>query len=341
MEFINNVFTIIGYATVILGFIELLFNVIPKFGEFRTKVWTKLAEYFKHKSLQKKAIAHNIEETVNDTVLHLKKELPSGWINKASIEWVKSSNSSSIKDGDIILRMKPIDSQDFNLLNGVHYFFSNTLFPNTSEIIPSSIKKAATLQISKRTISKKKPYLNDKFKTDILDPEINNDPTIANYFGRYQTIDQCGYFTGTFIREVDYTADFSRYNELRTRIEQEVNEILTHLIEFKEGYESNEPMEEDIWIRDGAASKYSLILVARPNHGSFKPYLRRAKERLGLGVERLYIMGCNAEKRFVRRVIRAIDLIPEYKLIEIFDLHKDYRGENNGICALFELVQDN
>lgn len=223
VETIKTILAVIGGVVVVLNLFESLFNLFPKFKEIQTKVWTSAAEHFEYKKLQKKAIASNIEGTVNDTVKHLQKELPNGWINKASINWVKSKDIDSIQDGEVILRLKPLSSQDSNFLNGIYYFFSNVLFPNTSEIIPSNIKKATSLQISKRTISNKQPYLTEKFKKELLDEELKKDSSIANYYSKYEEIDRCGYFTGAFVREVDKVAESARYTELRNKIDEEIS----------------------------------------------------------------------------------------------------------------------
>lgn len=332
IEVITNILTVIGGIVVFLTCIDLIFNLIPKFSNLKKIVWGSLANRYKHKALQKRAIASNIEDTVNKVVYDLNTELPKGWMNKAVIQWVHKENESEIKENEIILRIKPFESQDYNLLNGIYFFFSHSIFPSTKEVLPSNIKKAVALQISKRTISLKQPFLLTRFEKEYIDREITSDTSIASYFHKYEQLDKHGYFTGFALREIDKVAESARYHELRSSIDQEINEILNHVIKFQD----NTPYHEDQdWYRVGPITKYGYLLVARPLHyGGVNPYLKRAKQHLDKGIERLYVMGCGQEKSFVKKVIHSISKMPEFHLLEIFCLHRDYRGEKNGIGAL-------
>jgi hypothetical protein len=91
-----------------------------------------------------------------------------------------------------------------------------------------------------------------------------------------------------------------------------------------------------LWYRKGEANSYGFLLVAQPFHFSINPYLKRAREHYSNGIERLYVMGANQEKRFVKRVIKRIVNETSYNLLELFELHKDYRGESGGIGAMFD-----
>lgn len=81
----KDILAIIGFLAIILSFLKLVFDVIPKLSLIKSKFWKFLSKKIKHKRLEKKAIASNIENVVNDVVVDLNKELPHGWIKKASI----------------------------------------------------------------------------------------------------------------------------------------------------------------------------------------------------------------------------------------------------------------
>lgn len=80
---------IIGALTIIFTFIEILFKVVPQLNKTKTSLWKKIIQNKKDRHLIKEAIASDIETHVNEVVLSLQNELPSGWIKKASIDWVK------------------------------------------------------------------------------------------------------------------------------------------------------------------------------------------------------------------------------------------------------------
>ena len=327
---ITNILTAIGGIVLVLAFIQSLFWLISKLTNLKSVILGFVSQRIKHKKLEKLAIKSKIEDAINDTVSDLIDELPKGWINKVSIVWVREKSASTIEDNEIILRIKPLESQDFNLVNGVYFFFTQSLFPTTKEVIPNNIQKAAALQFSKRTISNKHPYLIPKFEQEILDEEVLIDSTILNYYSNYDQLDYQGYFSGVLLREVSDVAKKSRYTQIRNQMEEEIESILDHLIDFQNQYGTF----HDDWCRFGPVNSYALMLVAKPSHKSVSPYVTRAKERINQGIDRLYVLGCNQERRFVRKVIDSIMKIPEYKLVEMYSLHRDYRGEDNGIGAL-------
>ena len=140
--------------------------------------------------MEKKAIASDIENTVNEVVLELQSELPFGWLDRASIEWVdRDIRDSDFIDGEMILRMRPLEDQDTNLINGIYFFFSKALFPETKEIIPASVRKATALQISRRTINNRKSFLKQKFETSILEPSIKEDSSILEYIEKFDGLE--------------------------------------------------------------------------------------------------------------------------------------------------------
>ncbi len=340
IEFIKNInlndaFTLIGKITIFIIFIEALFRFVPKLCKLRSKFWNFIARKWRYKRLEKKAIASDIETTVNEVVLELQSELPSGWLNRASIEWVdKDIRDSDLIAGEMILRIRPLEDQDTNLINGVYFFFSKALFPGTKEIIPTSVRKATALQISRRTINNKKPFLRNKFEKNILEPSIKENSSILEYIESFDDLDRKGFFTGGFLREIHEIAIRSRFKELRNKMEEEVKSVLAHIVDFVSNIpEHNNP--DWRWSRKGPATSYAFLLVAQPRHSGVRPYINKVKKHFQEGVERIYIMGAKQEKNFVKKVISAVAELPKSRLAELFKLNKDYRGELAGIGALF------
>ena len=130
------------------------------------------------------------------------------------------------------MRIQPFENQDQNFLSGVYAFFSKALFPRTKEVIPLNARKAAVLQISHRTISDKKPFLKQSFEDSFLETAVREDASIATYLGRYKRLDQRGFFTGTFLREIHEIATKARFQDLRNKMNQEIDEILSHVEGF-------------------------------------------------------------------------------------------------------------
>lgn len=322
---------IIGALTIILGFFKLLFEVIPKFKNFKDFLISYSASKFKYAKLERKAIKNDIEKVVNDVVIDVRKELPVGWIRKVVIKWVSKEQVVNLEEDQMIIKIKPMENQDYNLINGVFHCIKSSLFPDLNGVIPNNVHNSASMYLTKRALITHHPFIKEKFETKIVEPSILTDSTIAELYGKFEEMDKEGYFTGTFIREVYHIAETARYNENRSHIENEIREILSHIRNFQTKKIRG---DEEIWYRRGLISSYGFIKVALPSHSNVKTYVNRALKRFNRGISRLYILGCNQERSFAKKVIKGIANLPQYKLIELYELNKDYRGEKGGVGAL-------
>lgn len=342
----QNTLMIVGAAALVLGFLKVLFEIIPQLGRLKNDAWKYVAGTWKHRRLVKSAIASDIETHINEVVADLQNELPTGWIKKASIKWITESKDSDIEEGEMILRVRPLENQDQNFLSGVYAFFSKALFPRTKEVIPTNARKAAVLKIAHRTITEKKPFLKQSFEDSFLETAVRDDASVATYLGRYEKLDQKGFFTGSFLREIHEIATKARFHELRNRMNQEIDEILTHTEGFITNLErpsgngrARTTIPPGGWYRVGPATSYAFLLVARPDHQGVRPYINRAQDRLSQNIERLYVMGAKEQEPFARYVISEIAKLANYQLVEIFNVNKDYRGTRGGVSALFVISQ--
>jgi len=329
-------FAVYGLIIAFLKSVEFLFNFLPI---LKTKTYDVLAVWTKNRNLIRAAEAAKIEKTFNETILDFQNELPIGWIRKTSLEWVSKIKPTDLVNGESILRIKPTEFQDENLVSALYHFFRRAMFPELKEVIPSDIQEATSLQICRRAIQEKHPYIFSAFSANFLEPNIKKDPHILHYLEKYNSIDEKGFFTGIFIRELNEIAIRSRHKTLRTKLNEEAESLLTHIQDFLKHYEtkSDKDIESDdyYWYRRGPATSYSILLVAKPYKPIIQRYIKRAQKNRDQGIERFYVMGAQDQRAFVEKVIGAINGIPRYKLLEVFDPHRDYRGKRGGLCALF------
>jgi hypothetical protein len=331
-DLIIYILAVVGGVNLVLGLIKGLFEVIPELNQLRVNIINTLNRKVKHKKLEKLAIAGNIENVVNASVSSLRKELPQKWLRRVRIKWVEKVSVDDLEEDELIIRIQPFDNQDVNLMNGIYYFFTKSLFLGVKEVIPIAPRKASVLQLSRRTIIMHHPIVKKEFETKYIETAIQADKDIAYYIGNYEKIDQRGFFTSVFLRETAELAETVRYTEKRSQIEDDLVEILNHLVTFIQG-----DVPDEHWHKKTDTCCYGFLLVARPYNRRVLSYVNRAKIHIENGINRLYVLGANEEKSFVRRVIRTIASRTEYNLDEIFQLHKDYRGESGGICAVFDL----
>lgn len=336
---IKDILAAIGTVSIVLGFMKLLFDVVPKLDDLKNKVLLNITSNKRFKRLEKQAIAGNIENVVNKSVSTLQRELPPGWINKARISWVKDESDTGYREGALILRIRPLEDQDKNLLNGIYYFFRETVFPETKEVIPLIPRRAASLHLARRTISDHHPYALPDFETDFLEPAIQDHETMPFYIDNFNRLDSRGFFTGVYLREISSLAKRLRFSAQRSEISNELTEICQQIALFIQEFPK---APDNLWVRKSANSSYALLLVARPvAWRRVDTYVNKAVEYAADKIERLYVLGANEEKDFVQRSINAITVQTRYELQEIFELYKDYRGKPGGVCAIFSLATEN
>jgi len=328
--------TILAYITIIgiiLGALDIATNLFSKGKKGKARLYNKISKWYKHKSLEKKAIASDIEDIVNESVFHLLKELPNGWIRRTTIEWVRNEKHENLKEGESILRLQPKESQDSNLIRGIYFFFTKRLFPETKEIIPETSAKSVSIQLTRRTINDYKPYLSKRFEDEVIEKEIKDNSKILEYIEDFEKLDNRGFFTGAFIREIDYTAKLLQFSRMRIDFEKEIIAIKKHMLEFMNALPKDAP--DHLWKRIGSTHTYRFLLARNPYKFKYKIYVNRAIQAYDGNVDRLYVLGANPDIKFVRNVIKHIKNSTKYKLSEVYDLNRDFRKRRNGIGALF------
>lgn len=315
-----------------------------------------LAGWFKYKYLQRSAIAANISAEVNIFASQLRGEVPQDWLPNMEIKWVqKESRDDFFREKRPVIRMRPVRNQDSNFVRGVHAFFGRSIFPSTSQIIPSALREAAALQITRKLIRQRRPSLKRVLDDEVIEPVVCAQPSVLQYLDRYDRLDRRGYFTGSFLREVHAIATEAKYLPARQTIERDIEEILGHnelfLTEYNRTQQTAQnpdermvPIPPELWSNHGAITNYGFLLIAAPRNAqanNFRVFVNRARERAHAGVERLYVFGTRKEKTFARSAIEAISRqVPEMKLAATFKTEFDYRGDLGGIGALFILNSD-
>lgn len=327
-----------GLVLLILFLIALDYfcKVVPQILILRSKILIPVAKKLKFKSLVKEAIKTDIEGNVNLTMQKLQSELPKEWSNPIDIEWVEKENNHSLNDDEVVIRMRPLENQDLNFVTAIYYCFKKAFFPKTKRVIPELTREAAVLYISHRLISTQKKDLVAVFQDKILEDVAHKRDAVLTYYNKYAKIDDFGFFTSAYLREIQEVANEVKFTENRKKMGQESAQILDHMLSFTRDLHNH---SEEQWHRFGPFTSYGFLLVARPANsqiGGTKGYVERAKMHLAKGTKRLYVLGANDQKTFVENVIKSIEIeIPEYQLAEKFDLYKDYRGKPGGIAALF------
>lgn len=329
-----NIFAAIGVLAVLLTFVDLLFNTVPKLADMKSKFWHWLGDTYNFRRAKKMAVKSEMEKIVNHVVFQLQDELPRGWIQRAAIKWVKDiTKPAETPEGEVILRVRPNADQNLSLAYGVHSFFTRALFPKIGDLIPSGRRSGAVLLVTRRALASHSPSLRTLFEDNILEQAVRANPDVLTSFNEFETLDNRGFFTSALLREMHEVTLLARFSPLRTTIGTELTSIVKHMLAFARQLGTG-VVTTARWSRKGPVTSYAFLLVARPDNSGVKNYIVRARERFAEGITRLYILAREEQKDFALQVIREIAQLPEYRLDETFDLSKDYRCHEGGIGAL-------
>ncbi len=328
------VLAVIAALVTVMKFFGLSINVI-KWWQFFIE---KLAKNSKSKFLKKKAVKHKIEAIVNETVFELQKELPQKWVKKMHLNWANKSSLKRLKSGQSIIRIEPEERQDYNIINGVYFYFHHALFPKTYEVVPPRVMNSLSVKLSERTIanSDRSDYLLEKFNTTILEREIQNDGEILNFYEPFVTLDDRGFLTGALIREIDSMSDKIRVKKIRNNFEEIIMKSMEHMTYFTEKVKGGKgAVAEEEWHYSNEVHTYRFLLAKRQGRMKVNAHLNRAIQAYEDGVDRLYVFGTNRDIPFTSKLITRIANKTKFKHQETFDLDKDYHSNRKGLGALF------
>ena len=322
-----------------LKFLDFILSVVPRLSKAKAAIFAGLSSATNHFFFKRAAIKSDIESTVNEVVFKLQDELPSGWIKRASVKWVRDLESrDKAPEGEIIVRVRPVQNQSLNLMFAVKTFFSNALFPDMLHVIPEIKSKACIMLLTKRALVNKSPSLTENFNKILLESEIQADVSFIRTFTSFERLDNFGFFTSALLREIASVTNGSMYNELRANLSTEIDQIVDHMKAFTNELGSgNGKVTTAKWSRVGPVNGYSFLLVAHPNISDTSVYITRTKEKIEQGVTRLYILAKEEQRQFAKQVIQAIVCSTEFEIEDTFSLHRDYRNNLGGYGAVLRL----
>jgi len=335
-------FCLLLAALLLLG-VNWLADFIPALEILRSKIYLPISRYLQWKSIHKAAIQSDVRGHVNRELTKFRKYLPAGWCGDMDVEWVRHQDlSHTIADGRMIVRVRPTKCQATNFVVLCNAYLRSSFFPKTEKIIPKSHREASVLFIGLKIAMNRGGEVQTMFEDKVLEPAIQRHKQIPKHLEDYRVLDKRGMFTSKFLRELQLTANDARFTSARHNLLQEVQGILDHGKSFIAAYDEKRTGGEDIpptlWHREGAISKYAVVLVAKPVKVSagVDPYVNRVRDAFARGARRVYVFGADGERKFADSVVTvAENLLDDIRLVERFETEYDYRGNPSGCGALF------
>jgi OST-HTH/LOTUS domain len=329
------IFAVVGAVHFASRGMQLLAVWLPGVLTVRSKAWRVLASSTTVPTIRHRAIAVAIEEVVNRAVFSLQRHLPNGWIKRARIQWVRRPSVAQLREGDIIIRVAADADPDTNLLQSLYTYFYTALFPNCRDLLPDVLISGIALAITRGSIEHSLPYLLADFDNKLVQRVATEREGVLDQFADCVRLNEYGFLTGPYVRELDHAATGARFTADRDGIPNVAAEITQHMLGFQPLVRLNKPERE--WYYEGIGTAYGILLVSKPRETrpGIDAYIRRGQLCVQRGISRLYVIGRNEERDFV--YADALLTIRQFKGVEVFPLLRDYRGDLNGVGALLGL----
>jgi len=257
MEYLLLVLAILGGMDLAWRGAELVVSSFPPLLSAQAKTWRFLADSFTVPAFRKRAIATRVEEVLNQTAFKLQRHLPKGWIKRAKIRWVRNSKSAQLRDGDIVLRVRPGTNPDHNLMQTLWLYFHCALFPDSKDLIPDETVSAIALAIARASLEETHQYLLKEFDEVFLPAIEAGKGGFLDHFGDCVRLNDYGFLMGPFVRELEHAANNSRFGSQRAMLPETISGILDHMLRFQPLLR----VREDNWFYEGPCTSYGFLLV--------------------------------------------------------------------------------
>ncbi len=332
----------LGYG---LLFIFVVFYILNQIGQsiptvvlLKSKILVPLAKLFKFKRLQKAAIKSDIQGTVNYALEPFSKEITSQKIRPLEIEWVEETPLEKfIQDDKILVRIKPLQDQDDNILSVTQPYLESVLLPHSSLQIADVQKKSIIHFTTKEIIGNNKRLLN-KFHENYYLPDCKKYKSLEEYFTKIDEVYKRGLFFSIVISAIEFASENTKFK--KSNLSSDFAQILDHVIAFIKGLnkpDSTNPTNAALWDYHSASVTFGFLLVARPRMAQkreFRPYISRATEHLK-AADILFVAFSHRESDFGNDVARAIEDALPVKLMDELSSKYDYRGEKGGVVRIY------
>lgn len=328
--------TIAGVATVpLLIALWCLFNI-----EKAQRLVSVILKLFAWRSLkaERAVIDLDVRSRINSCSKAISSEVGEIMPYGIKIEWAKEMTPQVFLDKDeIVVKMKYHTNQDWNRVTAVMAYASRGVIPHARPYIDKRVIKSIDFVcVRKVLISGKRTTAVDLFLEDTLEPTLQKEPEIKEYYKVMETLDDQGFFTRILLREFvelgrqmyghspseslfEETADFVKF--LNTIVVREPGEIVP--LEFL-----------------GGKIKVHVILVGRPEvrdvYGALA-YIQRARRCIRKKVDAIYLCGWgDYNNLIVKKIARAFKNHSKVEEIVENEYGVPFRGEyGKAICIMF------
>ncbi len=329
---------ILTLSWIIIGILVFLIATLLRNPAKAERLAAFFSRIFASQSLKldKVYIAMDIQSKLNDFSKNINSEAINVMPYPAKIDWVNSIDKQAlIRNNEVVIRLDNHTEQKKNFVYATTAYVSNGLLPYSREYIDDQILKSCNLVVTKKIIQKE----NDEkaihiFFDEILNPTIEERPEIKEITGQIMELDNSGYFTRIFLRELWDLGRKLYPKESSPSIKKETKDLLKTLLDLvrkERGVDINPTLQKQ-------NIKMSIVLVARFETFSSRgidPYVNWINKCLAKGIFTIHILAAGfANVQIAKLVAKHFENSMKIEKIEETKIPKGKLPE--GIHILFK-----
>jgi len=268
-----------------------------------------------------------VEGRINDYRERVDSEVGGLLPHPMELRWIMSKKDVTPylkKEGPVIIvRMKPHREEAWNLATATLAYVSEGLVPHARRHMRRQLNRAVDFAFCKKLLGDVgETTARNYLITTALDPEINTDETVKQFFQKLDDISE-ELLTRLFLREIG-AVSLGKLTLPDLALEPEI----TAFLDWAYALAKREPGEEkpELWF-DGKNLKVGCVLVAEPRtfvlHGP-APYIRRAREYAYRGADAVYLLARGINTTCAKTVAEEIDRL-KIDLVKVPDSDRKYR----------------
>jgi len=259
------------------------------------------------------------------------------------IEWVRGAISpeSFIKGGKVVIKLSYHTNEDENVINVVREYVSKNLITNARPHISEKINTSIDLMTTKKLLFEERKSALNRFYKETLDPERERDSGIKKYCDAIERIDEQGWFTRIFLRELK---DLGEQMHLKIP-QEEAKEESEKFLDFLSKVAAKEPGKDVNPIFEGDKIRTGIVFVAKLTTGSLEPHKKWIDTLIEKEFDTFYLCARGGNIELVKSLMK--DLESNRRVRKVTEGEREYRlpyvykGERKkAICVRYEVVRN-
>jgi hypothetical protein len=286
VSIIGIVFLFLRYPTKLERAITVLHRLLKRIIKGSEYIYTK----------------YNLQSKLNKYIDKARKKAPQIEASRAKIKWVDETTTKEhfLKNGQLVINLHKSDNENRNIINATMAFVTTGYLKKAKSYIANYQKDAIDLFVCYDIVKSEKREIVDQFAQDYLKEAMTNDK-IADFFNKFMDIDRAGLYFPVFLQELTFFGEkvFTGKRD-KNKIYEQIKILVNHLYRY-----ANRKMNEDtITDYNGEYSKFAIRIIGKSfkiNTEGERVY-KRNLQKLGNGIETLYLIGGLNNKDFVQSI---------------------------------------